>query len=173
MSPSSSTMRSSIVLSPARTLASASWSSPRSASLAAAIASDTRAKRRTTFDVIASRSRWYPTRSSWGCSLMPCSRQGDPELLGGPCLEPLVVHLAIRRAADGVNREHSLRRLVGGQLVLHVGDDAALVERGPGGELDDRGDGLAELLVRDADGHRVDDAVVGLQHLLDLLREHL
>ena len=58
MSPSSSTISSSMVRSPARTLASASWSSPRNASLAAATASDTSANSRTTFVVMASSSRW-------------------------------------------------------------------------------------------------------------------
>ena len=96
-----------------------------------------------------------------------------PSSSAAQALQPLVVDLAVRGATDRVDRQDPLRRLVGRQLVLHVRDDGALVESAPGSELDDRGDGLAELLVGDADRHRVDDRVVGLQHLLDLLGEHL
>ena len=95
------------------------------------------------------------------------------ELVGGPALEALVVDLAVRGPPDRVDRQHPLGRLVGRQLVLHVDDDVALVEGGAGHELDDGGDGLAELVVGDAHRDGVGDGVVGLQDLLDLLRVHL
>ena len=167
-----STMSSSIVFSPARTLARASVSSPSRASLAAATASDTSANSRTTFWLMASRSRWNPTRSSCGCRRVTHD-DARPSSSAAHAFKPLVVDLAVGGPADRVDRQHALRGLVGGQLVLHVDDDGALVERGAGHELHHRGDGLAELLVGDADGHRVGDGVVGLQHLLDLLGEHL
>ena len=79
--PRSRPSGSSMVFSPARTTARASVSSPRRASLAAATASDTSANSRTTFWLMASRSRWYPNRRAWGSSLTgsrPARRPPSP-----------------------------------------------------------------------------------------------
>ena len=62
-----------------------------------------------------------------GHSVRPVHR-GTPSA-DGVRLEALVVDLAVGGAADRVDGEHALGRLVGRQPALHVGDDGALVER--------------------------------------------
>src|SRR3546814_8210231 len=87
---------------------------------------------------------------------------GGGHLVGRPALEALVVHLAVGRSADRVDRQHPLGRLVGGELALHVGDDLGLVEGRPGSELDHRRDRLTELLV----GQRSEEHTSELQSLM-------
>ena len=71
-------------------------------------------------------------------------------------LQTLVVDLAVGRPADAVHHDDPLGRLVGGEGGLDMGDHGVDVDRLAGTGFDDTGDDLAEPLVRDADGDRVD-----------------
>src|SRR3954468_6585044 len=88
-------------------------------------------------------------------------------------LEAAIVDLAVGGPPDRVDREDAFGRFVGGQLVLHVGDEELLVERAARFRFDERGDGFAEAVVRDPHHDGVAHRRVELERLLDLLRVHL
>src|SRR5436305_3819600 len=71
------------------------------------------------------------------------SRQA--ECLQGACAHALVVDLAVARPLDRIDDHDAFACLVGRQLLLHVGDHLALVERRAWNRFDDRGDGFTEL----------------------------
>ena len=160
-----------MVASPARTLASASVSSAEQRLVGGGhrLAHEGEQAHDLLVDARPARGGSRP-----GAAAAARLRQLCADLFGGPGLEALVVDLAVRGAADRVDRQHALGRLVRGELPLHVRDDRrARRARAPGCQLDDRGDGLAELLVGHADRDGVDDGLVGLEDLLDLLGVHL
>src|SRR5581483_1111291 len=105
----------------------------------------------------------YPTRPSDFLS-----DSGD-----GLVFQSLVVDLAVGGPAHGVDRQHPLGRLVGGQPGLDVADQLGLVEGRAWVGLDHGRGRLAPLLVGRADHNRVPHSDMGLEDLLDLLGVHL
>src|SRR4051812_8220528 len=88
----------------------------------------------------------------------------------GQRLQPLVVDLAGRAAADGLDHQHAAGRLVARQLAADVLDQLLVVDGGTRGRFDDGADRFAEPLVRQSDAHRVAHGRVLLQHLFHFFR---
>src|SRR4029079_3903260 len=92
---------------------------------------------------------------------------------GGLGCQTLVVQFAVGGASDGVDGEDALGCLVGGEVLLDVGDQSRAVDLVAGVWFDERGDGLAPLLVGQSDDGGVGDGGVELEAFLDFFGIHL